>query len=62
LHKLTTVAAVIFMLTSIGLTLYQARQHRASLIMDQPTAQTPSEAPQAPASPEAQPPEAPAER
>lgn len=59
LHKLTTVAAVVFMLTSLGLTLYKARMRQASIVTGQPAAQAPSEAPQATTSQEAPPPEAP---
>ncbi|MEE9304720.1 MAG: preprotein translocase subunit SecG [bacterium] len=45
LHKLTTAAAVIFMLTSLGLSIYKARQERASIV----TSQTQSPAPPPPA-------------
>ncbi len=45
LHKLTTAAAVIFMLTSLGLSIYKARQDRASIV----TSQTQSPAPPPPA-------------
>ncbi len=45
LHKLTTAAAVIFMLKSLGLSIYKARQNRASII----TSQTQSPAPPPPA-------------
>ncbi len=57
LHKLTTVAAVVFMLTSLGLTIYKARQEEASVITGQPAAPAPAEAPPAPAPQEAPPPE-----
>ncbi|MFQ6671743.1 MAG: preprotein translocase subunit SecG [Candidatus Tectimicrobiota bacterium] len=53
LHKLTTAAAVIFMLTSLGLSIYKVRQERASIVTSQTTA---------PAPPESPPPGAPARR
>jgi preprotein translocase subunit SecG len=59
LHKLTTVAAVVFMLTSLGLTLYKARMRQSSIVTSQPAAPVPSKAPQAATSQEAPPPEAP---
>ncbi len=50
LHKLTTAAAVIFMLTSLGLTIYTVRANRASIVTTQsqspaPPPPNPSEAP-----------------
>lgn len=50
LHKLTTAAAVIFMLTSLGLSIYKARQVQASLVTNQtqspvPPPPAPSKAP-----------------
>ncbi len=59
LHKLTTVAAVVFMLTSLGLTIYKVRMRQTSIVTSQPAAQAPSEAPQAATSQEAPSPEAP---
>ncbi|MDA2916938.1 preprotein translocase subunit SecG [Nitrospinae bacterium AH_259_B05_G02_I21] len=51
LHKLTTAAAVIFMLTSFGLSIYKARQERASIVTSQtqPLVPPPSPPSQAPA-------------
>lgn len=62
LHKLTTVAAVVFMLTSIGLTIYKSRQQKASLVTGQPAAEAPLEAPQPPPVPQSPPAQAPVER
>lgn len=58
LSKLTTVAAVVFMLTSLGLTLYKARARQTSIVTSQPAA----EAPPTPAPQEAPPPESPAQK
>jgi preprotein translocase subunit SecG len=46
LHKLTTAAAVIFMLTSLGLSIYKSRQARASIVTNQ--TQSPAPPPPAP--------------
>lgn len=58
LSKLTTVAAVVFMLTSLGLTLYKARAQQTSIVTSQPAAETPA----TPAPQEAPPPESPAQK
>ena len=62
LHKLTTAIAVIFMLTSIGLTIYSVRAQRASVVTGQTAAPFPPEMPPPPAPSETPPPEAPAGR
>ncbi len=45
LHKLTTVAAVIFMLTSLGLTIYKARLGNGSIVTTQGRAPAPPHSP-----------------
>lgn len=48
LHKLTTAAAVVFMLTSLGLTIYKARLQRSSIVTSQPAPAAPGETPTTP--------------
>ncbi|MCH7646588.1 MAG: preprotein translocase subunit SecG [Nitrospinae bacterium] len=45
LHKLTTVAAVIFMLTSLGLTIYKVRLGKGSIVTTQGRAPAPPQSP-----------------
>lgn len=52
LHKLTTVAAVVFMLTSLGLTIYKARLNKSSIVTSQPAPAVPGETPPAPTAPQ----------
>lgn len=61
LHKLTTVAAVVFMLTSLGLTLYKVRARQTSIVTNQPAAEAPA-IPAPPTPQEAPPPESPAQK
>lgn len=52
LHKVTTIAAILFMLTSISLTLYHGERRGSSVIREEPAAATspaPTATPPAPA-------------
>ena len=62
LHKLTTAAAVVFMLTSLGLTIYKVRLRQASIVANQPPVPAAQETPPAPLPQKALPPEAPVDR
>jgi len=48
LQKITTVTAILFMLTSIGLTLYRGDQRGSSVIREEPAAPTGAPTPAAP--------------
>ncbi len=48
LQKITTVAAILFMLTSLSLTLYRGGRHSSSVIREEPAAPTGTPTPEAP--------------
>jgi preprotein translocase subunit SecG len=55
LHKLTTVAAVIFMLTSLGLTIYKSRLEEKTVVTTTQTAPVPAQEVPAPSKAEGSP-------
>ncbi|HEU5394420.1 MAG TPA: preprotein translocase subunit SecG, partial [Candidatus Methylomirabilis sp.] len=48
LHKVTTIAAILFMLTSLSLTLYHGERRASSVIREEPAGATGAPAPAAP--------------